>query len=131
MLGRGVVVTQPPGLLLGALDHALGARVERQRAALDPGPSGEEGRELAPETGQVHAQAPQRLGGDSVIGLEQRGQQVLGIEHRAVHPLGELLGRNDGLLGLLGEAIELHGRDLCWRGDVLVDGQAVDRGSGW
>ena len=59
--------------------------------------------------GQVHAEPAQRLGGHAVVRLEQRGQDVLGVEDGALEPLGELLGGDDGLLGLLGESIELHG----------------------
>ena len=40
VLGRDVLVAEAPGLVLGALDDALRARVERQRAALDPGAPG-------------------------------------------------------------------------------------------
>ena len=35
-------------------------------------------------------------------------QDVLGVEDRAVEPLGGRLGGDDGLLGLLGESVELH-----------------------
>ena len=54
--------------------------------------------------GQVHAEAPERLGGHAVVRLDERGQEVLGVEHGALEPLGELLGGDDGLLGLLGES---------------------------
>ena len=74
--------------------------------------------ELAAERGEVHAEAPERLGGDPVVGLDERGEQVLGVEHGALHPLGELLGGDDGLLGLLGEAVELHGSGLVAVGSV-------------
>ena len=73
--------------------------------------------------GEVDAQPPERLGGDAVVGLDERGEQVLGVEHGALHPLGELLGGDDGLLGLLGESVELHGsgsravmRSVGWSG---------------
>ena len=69
----------------------------------------EDRRDLAAERRQVHAQAPERLGGDPVVRLDEGGEQVLRVEHGALHPLGELLGGDDGLLGLLGEAVELHG----------------------
>ena len=38
------------------------------------------------------------------------------------HPLGKLLGGNDGLLGLLGEAVELHGSRIRfrWSGGQVV-----------
>ena len=110
VLGGRVLVAEPAGFLLGALDQALGPRVQRQRAAFDAGAPGQDRGELAAEGGQVDAEPAERLGGHAVIGLDERGQDVLGIEERAVQPLGELLGGDDGLLGLLGESIELHGR---------------------
>ena len=120
VLGRGVLVAEPPCLGLGTLDDALGAGIERQRAALDPGTLGEDRGELAAERGQVDAQPAQRLGGDAVVRLDERAEEVLGVEDRAVQPLGGLLGGDDGLLGLLGEAIELHVRSL-WVRSVSVD----------
>ena len=112
VLGRDVLVAEAPGLGLGALDDAPGARVERQRAALDPGASGEDRGQLAAERGQVDAEPAERLGRDAVIRLDERGQDVLGVEDRAVEPLGGGLGGDDRLLGLLGEAVELHRRSL-------------------
>ena len=104
----------------------LGARVEGQRAALDPGALGEDRGELAAEAGQVDAEAAERLGGDAVVRLDERGEEVLGVEDGALQPLGELLGGDDGLLGLLGESIELHVGLGRFSGCA---GQA--RGSGW
>ena len=49
MLGRDVLVAEPPGLGLGQLDDALGARIERQRAALDAGAPGQDRGQLAAE----------------------------------------------------------------------------------
>jgi hypothetical protein len=40
VLGRGVLVAEPARLFLGAVDDPLRARVEGQRAALDPGALG-------------------------------------------------------------------------------------------
>ncbi len=40
VLGRDVLVGQPAGLFLGAFDHPLGARVEADLPALDPGALG-------------------------------------------------------------------------------------------
>ena len=110
MLGRDVVVAEARGLGLGQLDDAPGARIHRQRAALDPGAAGQDGRQLAAEPGQVDAEPPERLGRDAVVGLDERGQDVFGVEDRAVEALGGGLGLEDGLLGLLGEAVELHVR---------------------
>ena len=112
VLGRDVLVAEATGLGLGVLDDGLGARVEAQRAALDPRALGERRRDLAAERGQVDAEAPERLGRDAVVGLDERAEDVLGVEDRALQPGGGGLGGDDGLLGLLGEAIELHVRSL-------------------
>ena len=93
VLGRDVLVTEPPGLGLGRLDDPPGARSSDQRAALDPGAPGEDRRELAAEPGQVDAEAPERLGGDAVVRLDERGEDVLGVEDRALEPLGASPGR--------------------------------------
>ncbi len=108
MLGRDVLVAQPAGLLLGQLEGALGARVEAQRAALDPGSAAEDAGQLVAERGQVDPHPAKRLSRDAVVGLDERMKEVLGIEHRAVHALGGLLRGGDGLLGFLCISIELH-----------------------
>jgi hypothetical protein len=112
VLGRDVLVAEPAGLVLRSLDDAPGPRVHRKRAALDAGAPGEDRRELAAEPGQVDTEPPERLGRDPVIGLDERGEDVLGVEDRTVEALGGGLGLEDGLLGLLGEAVELHGTYL-------------------
>ena len=112
VLGRDVLVAEAARLVLGALDDAPGARIHRQRAALDAGAPGEDRRELATERGHVDAEPAERLGRDAVVGLDERGQDVLGVEDRAVEALGGGLGLEDGLLGLLGESVELHGSVL-------------------
>lgn len=109
MLRGDVFVAEPLRLGFGELDDAAGPRIHRQRTARDPGPPCQDGRELAAEPRQVSAEPAQRLGGDAVVGLDERGQDVLGVEDRAVQALGGGLGGDDGLLGLLGEAFELHG----------------------
>ena len=97
---------------------------------------GEDGRELAAEPGQVHAEPAQGLGRDAVVGLDERGQDVLGVEDRAVEALGGGLGGEDGLLGLLGESVELHVGSLvgasrsAWVGllDDVEEGPGGGRG---
>ena len=116
VLGRDVLVAEALGLGLGQLDDAPGARIHRQRAALDPRAPGEDRGQLAAEAGQVDAEPAERLGRDAVVGLDERGQDVLGVEDRAVEPLGGGLGGDDGLLGLLGESFELHVVSLAQRG---------------
>ena len=80
VLGRDVLVAETAGLALRQLEDALRPRVEGERAALDPGPPAEDRGELAAERGQVHAQPAERLGGDAVIGLDERREEVLGVE---------------------------------------------------
>jgi hypothetical protein len=126
VLRRDVLVAEPAGLLLGALDHPLGAGVEGQRAALDPGALREDRRELAAECGEVDAQASEGLGGHAIVWLHERREDVLGVEHGALEPLGELLGGEDGGLGLLGETVELH----VGLGSMLLRVAGQARGSG-
>ena len=126
VLRRDVVVAETAGLGLGQFDGAAGARIERQRAALDPCAAGQDGCQLAAERGQVDTEPAQGLGRDAVIGLEQSREDVLGIEHGAVEALGRRLGGDDGLLGLLREAVELH----LWFSLDVGGGQPL-RGSGW
>ena len=108
VLGRDELVAQAARLGLGALDDGLGPRVEAERAALDPGAPRERSGDLAAERRQVDAEAAEGLRRDPVIGLDERAEQVLGVEHGALESLRRLLGGDDGLLGLLGESIELH-----------------------
>jgi hypothetical protein len=110
VLGRDVLVAEATRLGLGRFDDPPCPGVHRQRAALDARTPGEDRRELATEAGQVDAEPAERLRGDAVVGFDERGQDVLGIEDRTVEPLGERLGLEDRLLGLLGESVELHDR---------------------
>ena len=108
VLRGDVVVLEPFGLVRGPLDGVADARVGAERTALDLGPLVQGRGQLPAEGGHVHAEAPQRLGRDAVVGLDERGEEMLRIEHGALELLGQALGRDDGLLGLLGEAIEIH-----------------------
>ena len=99
----------------GSADRPTATRPGSSPGGSDPG-------QLLAEGGQVHADAAQRLRRDSVVRLDQRRQQVLRIEHRALQLLGQPLRRDDRFLGLLGEVVEIHGfgLPLAWIG--LVDG---------
>ena len=102
----------------GPLEHAPGARVEGQRAAGDLGAPGEERRRARRGRRQVDADAAERLGRDPLVVLDEGGEEVLGVEDGALEALGERLGADDRLLGLLGEAFEVHGATVlrCCRG---------------
>src|SRR6185436_7905698 len=75
VLRRHVLVAEAARLALAELQDALRARVERQRAAPDPGPAAEDRGQLPAERGQVDAQPAERLGGDAVIRFDERGEQ--------------------------------------------------------
>ena len=108
VLGGDVLVAEPVGLVLGALDDRLRARVEAQRAALDPGAPGEDGGELDAERGQVGAELAERLGGMPSSGSSSAARMCSASRIGAVERLGQRLGGEDRLLGLLGESVELH-----------------------
>jgi len=127
---RGDELIRQPARLLGrALQHAAGARVERQLAAGDLRAAREEGGELAAERPQVHPEPAERLGRDSLVGLDESGKDVLRVEDRALEPLGERLRSGDRLLGLLGETVEVHGAVGSFRsGSVGSAASSADRG---
>ena len=122
VLGRDELVAEAPGLFLRQFHHPLGARVERQRAALDLRPPAEDPGQLVAECREIDADPAERLGGHAVIGLDERVEDVLHIEHGTVQLLGDALGSDDRLLGLFGIAVKFH------RGLRV---QSALRGSGW
>ncbi len=123
VLRGNVVVLESLGLVRGPLDGVADPWVGAERTALDLRTLVQGRRQLPAEGGHVHAEAPQRLGRDAVVGLDERGKEVLRIEHGALEFLGQALGRDDGFLGLLGEAIEVHWLSLSGsRGPARVPG---------
>ncbi len=109
MLRRDIFVLQALRLVRGSLDGPTNTWVRREGAALDPGPLLERSRQLAAELRQVDPETAQGLGRDAVVGLHESGEEMLGIEHWALQLLGEALGGDYRFLGLLGEAVEVHG----------------------
>ena len=94
----------------GALDDALGARVEASasrpgsgRAARgSPASSPRKAGRSTPSRRSVSAGMPSS-------GSTSAASRCSASSDGALEPLGELLGGDDGLLGLLGESVELHG----------------------
>ena len=78
--------------------------------------------------GQVDAEPAERLGGDAVVGLDERVEQVLGVEDGADSHASSAArwAASDRLLGLLGVAVELHRRF-----SGIVAGSGSGRGSRW
>ena len=102
------LVAQPARLLARALQHSAGAGVERDLATRDLRAARQEGGKLAAERREVDAEPAQRLGGNPVVGLDERGEDVFRVEDGALESLGERLRAGDRLLGLLGESFEVH-----------------------
>ena len=118
VLRADVLIAEALGFRLGTLDGLARPRIDAQRSALDPGPACQGGRDVAAEGGKVDAEAAQGLGRDPIVGFDEGAQQMLRVEDRAVEAAGRLLGGDDGLLGLLGESIELHVRSRWFVGRV-------------
>ena len=108
VLGGDVVVLEPLGLVRRPFDGVADPRVGAERTALDLRPLGQRGGHFPAESGHVDTDMAQRLRRNAVVGLHQRGEEMLRIEHGALELLGQPLSRDDGLLCLLGEAIEIH-----------------------
>jgi len=109
VLRRDVLVLEALCLVLGALHELTCTRVEGQTAALDAGPLREHGAELHFDRGGIRTEPAQRHRWNAFRVLEQRGQDVLGVEDGAVLLRSEALRCQDRLLGLLGVSVELHG----------------------
>ena len=84
VLGRDVLVAEATGLVLGALDDAAWRAGRGAASRPRSGRAGRGRRELAAERGQVDAEPAERLGGDAVVGFDERVEDVLGVEDGAV-----------------------------------------------
>src|SRR6185369_5612797 len=70
VLRRDILIAEALGLGLCQLDGPAGTWIEGQRAALDPCPAGEDGRQLATECGQIDTAPAKGLGRDPVVRLD-------------------------------------------------------------
>ena len=109
MLGRDVLVTKAGSLVLTAADELGHARIQPELAALDLGPSREHGGGFHGHRPGVRAKLAQDHHRDALGVVEQRREEVLDVEHRRLPGGGQLLRREDRLLGFLGVSIEFHG----------------------
>ncbi len=110
VLGRDVVVVHAPGLALGVaqdVEQLAGGR-GLAGAGRDGGAAVERTAEVAPDGGQIGADALEHRGDDALGLVEQRPQQVLGRCLRVAAVGREAKRRLDGLTGLLRESVELH-----------------------
>ena len=104
VLGRDVVVLELPGLVERLVEDARErrARLGLLRRALDRGLRGERGLGLGAQGGRVGHELRRQLL------VEQREQQVLGIELGIAGPARKLLRGRDGLLALDRQLVEIH-----------------------
>ena len=59
---------------------------------------------------RIHVHLSQHLGDDTTRLLDERQQQVLGLDLRVREIARELLGAHDGFLSLFSELVDVHGR---------------------
>ena len=116
VLGRDVVVLHPLRLVGGLVEHARerGRDARLLLRALD--------RRLAAQRGLGLRAQRRRVGNELLRQLlvEQREQQVLGVELGVAHPARELLRGRDGFLGFQGELVKSIIRPSV-RGVVVCD----------
>ena len=107
VLGRDVGLAVGHRLAVGALEHALGARRERDVAAghrldLARGEAADGGERLV--VGDV--ELGERLGGNALALLDERQEQVLGANVHLPETAGLVLGEAHDLASLVGELLE-------------------------
>ena len=124
VLGRDVLVAEPAGLVLGPLDDALGARVEGSASRPRSGRAWRGSRRARRGTPGRSTPSRRRVSaGMPSSGSTSASRRCSASRTGLCRRCGGGLGGDDGLLGLLGEAVELHGRSLGRCGSA--------RGSGW
>ncbi len=104
VLGRDVLVLELPRLVEGLVEHARerGARGRLLRRALDRRLRGELRLGLGAQRGRIRHELRHQLL------VEQREQQVLGVELGVARPARKLLRGRDGLLALDRQLVEVH-----------------------
>ena len=78
VFGAHIVVTKPFGFTVGQFQHFLGSGSERWLPGRRCGTAADDLFDLRPGLGRAHAKAGEDLGRDTVAGLEQAEQQMLG-----------------------------------------------------
>ena len=109
MLGRDIVVVHPLGLIVGGLQRVGDAAREiGLRRAVDLGHGVDQCLGLGDQLPRVVSHLGEYLGHDALF-LPQQGQQQVGhLDLAGVGAAGQVLGGGEGLLGLLGIAIEIY-----------------------
>ena len=114
VLGRDVLVAEPPGLLLGPLDDAPWRAGRGSASRPGSGRAGRGSAASSPRNAGRSTPSRRRVSaGMPSSGSTSAREDVLGVEDRALRAAAAVcLGGDDGLLGLLGESVELHVRSL-------------------
>jgi hypothetical protein len=111
VLGGDVLVAEPAGLVVGAVERVDRALVERRglrRVAADRGQRVELLVRAPPHGLRVGVRAPQDGHDDAAFLLEQAGEQVKRVDLGVALRGSELLRRGERLLGLDREAVRVH-----------------------
>ena len=107
MLGADELVLQPLGFGLGGVRDLAKARRERRlRSAVGGGLFRQLGAQLIGDGLRLDAHLAQQRRDDAVSLLDEREQQMLGLDLRVVPLLGEPLRRQDRFLRLLGVLVQ-------------------------
>ncbi len=104
MLGRDVLVLELARLVEGAVEHTRegGPDLRLLRAALDGRLAAQGCLCLGAELGRVRDELLRQLL------VEEREDEMLGVDLRVAHPARELLRRADGFLRFEREPVEVH-----------------------
>ena len=110
VLSREVIVLEGAHLVLGALQRAPQPRrrAELLGVAAGGGQGVQRRLQRARHLGQGHAHALQHARHHALRLLNERQQQVLGLQLGIAPPLGQLLGAGDGIARALGVEVEVH-----------------------
>ena len=115
VLGADVLVLHRLGFGLRGVEHDAQARGEvRLRTAVRLGLLGQVGAQRAGDGRGIDVQLAQHARDDAVRLFGERDQQVLGLHLGVVQLRRQLRRREHGLLGLLGELVEIHDRLLSF-----------------
>ena len=106
VLGADVVVAQPPRLVDGQLDHALGARRQADLADDRPVAATDDELDRGADLGQLDVHVLEHARGDALALAHQAEQQVLGADVVVVEALGLVLRQGEDLARSVCELVE-------------------------
>ena len=109
VLRADVLILQPLGLRARQIgDQLQPGRDRRRRAAVHLGLLADRVPGVSCDRGRIQLQLAQQCRDHAVLLLDERDEQVLGLDLRVVLALGEILCGQDRFLGLLGVFVQVH-----------------------